>query len=75
MSKHWSCVRISAGSLIAGLRCSPCLSFRKLIYLCRSGEERIRIDKHPKKCDLKEMKLSVYISGAHSESSKIEKYF
>lgn len=74
-SKHWPCLGISAGSLIVGLHCSCCLSFQKLICLCRSGEERIRIDKYPKKIDLKEMKLSVYISGAHSESSKIEKYF
>lgn len=75
VSKHQPCFGISAGSLIAGLRCSRCLSFRKLICLCRSGEERIRIDKYPKKFDLEETKSSVYISGAYSESSKKEKYF
>lgn len=64
--RAWASTSISAGSLIEGLHCSHCLSFRKLICLCRSGEERIRTDKHPKK-------LSVYISGAHSEYSKIEK--
>lgn len=71
--RAWASTSISAGSLIEGLHCSHCLSFRKLICLCSSGEERIRTEKHPKKFDLKEMKLSVYISGAHSECSKIEK--
>lgn len=63
--------------LIAGLGCSHSLSSQKLICLCRSGGERIRTDKYPKKFDLQETKLSFYISGAHSESSRIgkKKYF
>lgn len=75
LRKHWLCFGISAESLTAGLHCSLCLSFQKLICLWRSGEQRIRIDKNPKKFDLKEIKLLVCISGVHSESGKIEKYF
>mgnify|MGYP001856071225 FL=1 len=51
------------------------LSLQKLICLCRSGEERIRTDTYPEKSDLKEIKLSVYISGAYSDSTKIQKCF
>lgn len=50
--------------LIVGLGCSHSLSSQKLICLCRSGRERIRIDKYPRKFDLQEMKLSFYISDA-----------
>lgn len=70
VSKHRPCKAILVESLIAA-----CLSLQKLICLCRSREERIRTDTYPEKSDLKEMKLSVYISGAYSDSTKIKNDF
>lgn len=62
--------------LTAGLGCSHSLSSQKLICICRSGGERIRTDKYPRKFDLQGMNLSFYISGVHSESRGIrEKIF
>lgn len=75
MSKHRPCAGSPSGSLTAGLHHRHCLSLWKLICLSRSAEERIKTDKYPEESDSKEMKLSVYISGAHSDSSKGTKMF